>query len=156
MSLLFDISPSDDHKKSRKPRPAAAEAAAPEQEPSVQSPPALLSIIGLVDKDVACLDESCASECHDIIDSDRGWWRLECRLCGTGQWIPAIDGRLEERKSAPRTGAFTFPDGRHAGKTVEEVAARRMDYVVWAAKHDRDEETRKACEFWLASNPAAL
>lgn len=156
MSLLFDTSPTDEPTQKRRSRRPEVTEAVVEQEPSIQAPCIPLAVIDRVDGEAVCLDEACAAACHDIIDSDRGWWRLECCLCGTGQWIPAIDGRLEERKPRPQHGAFTFPDGRHHGKTIAEVAASRPDYVSWAAKHDQDEETRKACETWIASNGGSL
>lgn len=152
MSLLFDKSTQEAAPK-RRPR-RKAEAPAPE-EPAVSLPLTFQArkTLGRVDDGVACLDAGCRAECHDITEDYRGQWLLECCFCGTGQRVPAIDGRLEEEKqpAASTAGEFAFPEGqRGAGCTVAEYYAKSPDYVRWAATHEPNEETRKACETYLA------
>lgn len=153
MSLLFDTSPQEDAPKRKGRRKAAASAA---EEPSVSVPVTchFRPIIGRVDEGVACIDSRCQAECHDITDEHRGQWLLECCFCGTGQWIPAIDGRLGEPAPPASTaaGEFVFPEGqRGAGCTVAAYYEKSPDYVRWAAANEANEEIRKACETYLAS-----
>ena len=154
MSVLFDKSPREDSPK-RRGRQKAAPAA--EEEPTVSLPSTChhRPIMGRVDEGVACVDSFCRAECHDITDLHRGSWRLECCFCGTGQWIPAIDGRLEQPTTPASGGEFVFPEGqRGAGCTVAEYYKTSPDYVRWAAANERQDETKKACEIWLASMSA--
>ena len=153
MSLLFDTSPQEDAPKRKGRRTAAAPAA---EEPSVSVPVTchFRPIIGRVDDGVACIDSRCQAECHDITDEHRGQWLLECCFCGTGQWIPAIDGRLDEPAPPASTaaGEFVFPEGqRGAGCTVAAYYEKSPAYVRWAAANEPNEEIRKACETYLAS-----
>lgn len=157
MSLLFDTSPQEDSPKRKARRQRAAPVA---EEPAISLPMACHSrkIIGSVDEGVACVDSRCRAECHDITDEHRGQWLLECCFCGTGQWIPAIDGRLDgpERPQAAGASEFVFPEGqRGAGCTVAEYYGKSPDYVRWAAKNEPNEEIRKACETYLASLSAS-
>lgn len=157
MSMLFDTSPQDDapKRKSRR-KPAADQPATVSPEPELRLPEAFgdRPILGRVDGDVACLDSACRAECHDITDEHRGRWRLECCFCGTGQWIPAIDGRLDEPPKAASID-FVFPAGqRGAGCTVAEYHKVSPEYVAWAAKNEPNEIIREACETYLASLPA--
>lgn len=153
MSLLFDTSPQEDAPKRKGRRKAAAPAV---EEPSVSVPVTchFRPIIGRVDEGVACIDSRCQAECHDITDEHRGQWLLECCFCGTGQWIPAIDGRLDGPAPPARAsaGEFVFPEGqRGAGCTVAAYYEKSPDYVRWAAANEPNEEIRKACETYLAS-----
>lgn len=153
MNFLFDTSPQETAQKRRRLRQKSKPAA---DEPTISMPKTchFRPIIGRVDDGVACVDQSCQAKCHDIADEHNGYWRLECCFCGTGQWIPAIDGRLDKPKQPQAAGAgeFVFPEGqRGAGCTVAEYYEKSPDYVRWAAAHEPNEETRKACEKWLAS-----
>lgn len=158
MSLLFDISPQSDPQKKKAKR--AAETTQQEEAYVAPARPAITpKIIGRVDDGVACLDQNCQAECHDITDEDRGWWRLECCFCGTGQWIPA-QRMTEEPKEPASDGVFRFPeDTRYPGLTPAEAAAkcpRHREWFAYAAKGHPDEAVRNACETWLAANQAGV
>jgi hypothetical protein len=153
VSLLFDTSPEEPQRKKagRKRRKVAANpqpevlGSLPPSAPAEASAP-----LGRLDDDVACLDQSCQAECHDIIDEDRGQWRLECCFCGAVQWIPVIKGHLPP----PAEGAdFLLRGGRFDGQTLGEVArsSRGQDYIAWAAKEHPRPAVKKACETYLAS-----
>lgn len=150
MSLLFPTLPEDDGKKIRKSRNAAAPEARVVEEPAMQIPASPRTIIGRVEGDIQCADSACCSTHHDIIDSERGQWLLECWFCGTGQWIEAIDGRLEERQQESPANPFEWPqDGsRFAGKPFSGLPPQ---VIAWAAENDSSEDTRKACQTWIAS-----
>jgi hypothetical protein len=157
MSLLFDTSPQEDAPKRKGRRKTASPAV---EEPSVSLPVTchFRPIIGRVDEGVACIDSRCRAECHDITDTrpeKKGiHWLLECCFCGTGQWIPAIDGRLDEPAPpvSDAAGEFVFPEGqRGAGCTVAEYYGKSPDYVRWASNNEPNEEIRKACQTYLAS-----
>jgi hypothetical protein len=152
MSLLFDTSPQEPERK--KPKKRADEPAPPTPGPAVATlPAALVAPLGRLDEGVACLDTSCQAECHDILDEERGQWRLECCFCGTGQWIPVIRGHLPP----PAEGAdFVFRGGRFEGQTIAEASrsARGLDYIRWAASEHTQPAAKKACEIWLASMSA--
>lgn len=157
MSLLFDTSPQEDAPKRKGRRKAAAPAA---EEPSVSVPVTchFRPIIGRADEGVACIDSRCQAECHDITDEHRGQWLLECCFCGTGRWIPAIDGRLDEPAppASEPSGEFVFPEGqRGAGCTVADYYQKSPSYVRWAAENEPNEEIRRACETYLASLAAS-
>ncbi len=153
MSLLFDTSPQEDSPRRKGRRKAVQQAA---EEPSISLPATchFRQTLGRADDAVACIDSRCLAECHDITDEHRGNWLLECCFCGTGQWIPAIDGRLKE-PAAPAVadaGGFVFPEGqRGAGCTVADYYQKSPSYVRWAAENEPNEEIRKACQTYLAS-----
>jgi len=153
MSLLFEISPDDDDGKRKSRRRATAVVVVAEAEPAMQAPVEPRSIIGRVDGGVECADEACCSTIYDIIDNDRGWWLLECWFCGTGQWIEAIDGRLDAPVRAASQFEWPQDGSRFAGKPFAELPARVIE---WAAKNDENENTRKACETWIASHAAGV
>ena len=151
MRLLFETSPEEPQKKkprrkkkSAEPRPEVLGVPLP---PSSAEAPAPL---GRLDDGVACLDQNCQAQCHDILDEDRGQWRLECCFCGTVQWSPVIKGHLPP----PAEGAdFLLRGGRFDGQTLGEVARSRrgQDYITWAAKEHPRPAVKKACETYLAS-----
>ena len=150
MSLLFDTSPEEPQK--RRARKAVPPKRA--KEPAPQQPLIYLGEsvppLGRLDDGVACLDQNCQAQCHDILDEDRGQWRLECCFCGTVQWSPVIKGHLPP----PAEGAdFVLRGGRFDGQTLGEVARSRrgMDYITWAAKEHTRPAVKKACETYLAS-----
>lgn len=151
--LLFDTSPTEDaprRRKSRKPAPAAAPAPAAREEPATSY--ATTTAIGRVDGEVACVDDQCGAECHDIIATEKGRWLLECCFCGTGQWISALDGRLDDPVTVPvAAGEFVWPEdgSRFAGMTLGEM---KPEVIAWAAKHEANETVRAACETWLAAH----
>lgn len=149
MSLLFDTSPEEPQpKKSRK---RAAEPAPPAPAEAVATLPAVaVQPLGRLDEGVACLDQSCQAQCHDILDESGGQWRLECCFCGTGQWIPVIRGHLPEPAEG---GDFVFRGGRFDGQTIAQSARteRGMDYIKWAAAEHPRPAVKKACETYLAS-----
>jgi len=121
----------------------------------MQIPAAHRAIIGRVEGEVPCADSACGGEVHDIIDSDRGMWLLECWFCGTGQWIAAIDDRLSHRKPAKASDPFEWPqDGsRFASKPFSSLPRQ---VIAWAAENDGNEDTRKACQTWIASTTATV
>ena len=150
MSLLFDTSPEEPQK--RRARKAVPPKRA--REPAPEKPLIYLGEsvppLGRLDDVVACLDQNCQAQCHDILDEDRGQWRLECCFCGTGQWSPVIKGHLPP----PAEGAdFVLRGGRFDGQTLGEVARSRrgQDYITWAAKEHPRPAVKKACETYLAS-----
>jgi hypothetical protein len=142
MSLLFDVSPDEPTRK----RPQRNRAGAPveTQTPEAEKAPYLLGQlptrailpIGTIDHTYDCADAACGTQCHDILHEDRGEWYLVCAFCGTGQWVKAIKGHLQEREQG-----FVLRDGRFAGLTFAEVEKqpRGLDYLRWAAEsHPRD------------------
>lgn len=143
MSRLFD----DEPRRRRKAAPDPLPAAAP---PTVASE---VTTLGRFDDRVACLDQTCQATTHDIVAEDRSRWRLECCLCGTGQWVPAVPGVL-----APQSARFVFASGRFGGLSIDEAAMqpRGMDYITWAAQEHPRQAVRKACESWLAQSGAGL
>lgn len=156
MSLLFDTSPQEPTKK--RGRKAKTESAGAQSE-AHDTPPLALPAeanppLGRLDGTVACLDQNCRAECHDILDEDRGQWRLECCFCGTGQWVPVVKGHL----APPAEGAdFMLRGGRFDGQTLGVVSrsSRGMAYLTWAAKEHPRPAVKKACETYLASIQAA-
>jgi hypothetical protein len=149
MSLLFDTSPDEpQRRRGRKAAPPVAEEPVP-QKPLIYIGEAVPAL-GRLDGAVACLDQNCLAECHDILDEDRGQWRLECCFCGTGQWVPVVKGHLPP----PAEGAdFLLRGGRFDGQTIGEAArsSRGQDYIAWAAKEHPRPAVKKACETYLAS-----
>ena len=107
--------------------------------------------LGRLDSGVQCGDTTCRAECHDITDEDRGYWRIECCFCGTGQWVPVVKGHLPP----PAEGAdFVLRGGRFDGQTIGEVArsSRGMEYITWAAEEHPRQAVKKACRTWLAES----
>ena len=106
--------------------------------------------LGRLDDAVSCLDQNCQAQCHDILDEDRGQWRLECCFCGTGQWVPVVKGHLPPPAEG---GDFLLRGGRFDGQTIGEAArsSRGRDYIAWAAKEHPRPAVKKACETYLAS-----
>lgn len=156
MSFLFDTTiqtPQEPSRSRRKARKAVepVEQARPDFVPFVVVVPPL----GRLDGDVACIDQSCRAQCHDIVEEHAGQWLLECCFCGTGQWIKAIAGHLP---APEEDAAFRFRDGRFAGLTLDEAARtpRGVDYIKWAAVEHRRGAVREAAKTWLASKPAGL
>jgi hypothetical protein len=149
VSLLFDTSSDEPQKRrARKSVPPPAETPAP-QKPFIYIGEAPAPL-GRLDDGVACLDQNCQAQCHDILDEDRGQWRLECCFCGTSQWVPVIKGHLPP----PAEGAdFVLRGGRFDGQTLGEVArsSRGKDYIAWAAKEHPRPTVKKACQTYLAS-----
>jgi hypothetical protein len=149
MSLLFDTSPGEPQKRrGRKAAPPVAETPEP-QKPLIYIGEAVPAL-GRLDGVVACLDQNCRAECHDILDEDRGQWRLECCFCGTGQWVPVVKGHLPPPAEG---GDFLLRGGRFDGQTIGEAArsSRGRDYIAWAAKEHPRPAVKKACETYLAS-----
>lgn len=153
MSLLFDISPTDEPQPRKARKTARGERAVAAVlvpvSPALQRPDQFL---GRLDDDVACLDQNCQGQCHDVTHKFADSWRIECCYCGTGQWI---DAREEPEEGA--TECFTFPDGRFLGLRIEEAAVhpRWPEYCKYAAQNHAELAVRETCQKWLADNPAA-
>jgi hypothetical protein len=157
MSLLFDISPTDDPRRAKgKSRRFVTKAVVDEpvfthrpRASSTQVPKAL----GTIDHTYKCLDERCQAECHDIWSEDRGRWYIECCFCGTGQWVDAV--KQEDEPVVVEEDVFRLPQGvrdTFVGMTLDEVAeAGRIDYIRWAADKCGLEAVREAAKSWLAS-----
>jgi len=149
VSLLFDTSPEEpQNRRARKAAPPTAEEPAPQKALIYRGeavPP-----LGRLDDAVSCLDQNCQAQCHDILDEDRGQWRLECCFCGTGQWVPVVKGHLPPPAEG---GDFLLRGGRFDGQTIGEAArsSRGRDYIAWAAKEHPRPAVKKACETYLAS-----
>lgn len=148
MSLLFDVSP-EEPRRSKKERVKAAPAAEASAI-AFRPPPAVAVILGRIDHTYQC--PSCAAECNDIIEDERGEWRLECVFCGTGQWVKAIKDHLK-----PRERGFVLHKGRFAGLTLDEVEAqpRGVDYIAWAAAEHPSPAVKDACKRHLDKTTAA-
>jgi hypothetical protein len=164
MSTLFDL-PQDDPKPRRMVRAKSTTAVEKEQHTfaptgTIDAP---VKILGWLDHGHECVDERCRGSAHDIIceglsDIDNNGrkkpaWLIQCCFCGTSQWVPVIKGHLE-----PKPAAFTFPDGRFAGLTIDEAATRPqgVDCIrLWATTGHRRPEVKTACETWLARNQSA-
>jgi hypothetical protein len=156
-SLLFDTStPPEDQPPQKRARKRTTAAPQQEAEATPKMPFLFRDIrpLGSIDHTYACLDESCAAECHDIIDDDGGRWVLECCFCGTRQSAKALAGVIKE----PEPDAFRFRDGRHAGQTIDEAAAtpRGADYLAWAAESHPRPAVREAVKTWLAKRSGGL
>jgi len=156
-SLLFDTSiPPEDQKSPKRARKRATAGPRKESESPQKMPLIIRDIrpIGRIDNTYACLDTSCAAECHDILDDHRGQWLLECCFCGTRQWEKAIACVIQE----PEPDAFRFRDGRCAGLTIDEAAAtpRGADYLAWAAESHPRPAVREAVKTWLAKKSGGL
>lgn len=149
--LLFDIS--DDEpvkKKGRSSRRKEEQVVASSEATTDFSPPIYaVEILGQVRDLHECADTRCKSQQFDIIDDYRGEWKLECMICGTGQWVTAVPGILPD----PEVDQFTFRDGIFEGKTVDEAAKEEngMDYIEWAASSHKRAAVQKACKTWLDS-----
>ena len=162
MSLLFDISPTEEPQKKkakgrRKEAPAVAEETAFTHRPKASNA-AIPKALGTIDHTYRCGDETCQAECHDIWEKARGRWYIECCFCGTGQWVDAIE--QEEEPEIVEDDVFRLPEGvrdTFVGMTLDEVAAAgRVDYIKWAAEKCGIDAVREASKTWLASNPDAL
>lgn len=95
-----------------------------------------------------CIDATCASTCHDIVDVRRGKAKIECFVCGTGQWVDAPSSAASDK------GEFRLPPGgRFAGLTISEAAAEPagLEYIRWRA----DKKNCTACKTWLAKIDAS-
>jgi hypothetical protein len=153
MSFLFDTSPQEPQKKKGRKAAAKEVFVEPAAVPGLPLPPSSAEApapLGRLDDGVSCLDQSCQAQCHDILDEDRGQWRLECCFCGTIQWAPVIKGHLPP----PAEGAdFLLRGGRFDGQTLGEVArsSRGQEYLAWAAAEHPRPMVKKACQTYLAS-----
>jgi len=153
MSLLFDISPTDEPQKKRSGKKKQAEEAAAAPEPAVVVPKRISDEppkpLGAADGFV-CINEACGGTCHDIWKKSRGLWLIECFECGTGQWVEA-----QEEAQETEEDSFRFPEGvrdTFVGLTIDEVdALGRRDYIVWAAENCRIGDVRDAAKNWLAA-----
>lgn len=163
MSMLFDVSPSENQarKKGGRLRKAAEATPAgkePGQSPPLPPMPPMLSQagpplpLGTIDHTYSCPDTRCRAEFHDIVSEDGGDWLIQCGFCGTGQWVRAIKWHLK-----PRAEQFTFRDGRCQGLTLDGAAAmpRGLEYIAWAANEHPREAVRTACKSWLDSRRVA-
>ena len=147
-SLLFDIS--DDEPVKKKGRSNRRKAAAAVETTAAFPPPTYTAeILGQVRDLHECADTRCKSQQFDIIDDYKGEWKLECMICGTGQWVTAIPGILPD----PEVEQFTFRDGIFEGRTIDEAAKEEngMDYIEWAASSHKRAAVQKACRTWLDS-----
>jgi hypothetical protein len=167
MKMLFDIaetSPPEDQKKRRgKSTGALFEMGkpSPEKAPSYIGD-FVTTYLGRFDE-VECVDPSCRGTAHDIVEEGmaelppsnkpRPAWLIECCYCGTGQWVPVVEGYLKPAKEE-----FRLRDGRFAGMTLDEASKqpRGLDYIRWAAEEHKRPAVREASKTWLASNPDAL
>ena len=141
MTFLFDTSPQQHPKKKGARRAAEPKPPAP----ALPRRPAVAAILGR-DDETTCPDTSCQAACNDITDEDRGWLRLECCFCGTGQWV---EGKLPEK---PADDVFRLRGGRFDGIALDEVfeTPRVRDYLEWAAAEHPRKAVKDACEKWLA------
>lgn len=157
MSLLFDISPTDEPQK-RKPKQRRQEVAAGEAAPAPSVPPRFgvvwAGFVGRLDGEVECVDENCRGTAHDVTYRGRDEWVLACCFCGTGQRVAAP--AEEPEPEATGGEGFKFSDGRFAGLTVLEASSspRWREYCVFAAAHHKNPDAMKACQTWLAENSA--
>lgn len=138
MPLLFD---GLHEQKAAKPKTAEPEPVLPAFRPSA-------AILGVIEDAFVCLDDSCGSGIHDIVEESRSQWLIQCWVCGTGQWVRAIKGHLK-----PRKAEFTFPSGDYAGLTIQQASQddRGRAYVEWAAGEHSNPEVRTACQNHLDS-----
>ncbi len=162
MSLLFDISPTDEPQKktSRKPRKTRV------SQESVDNSAVDLRLgsavfLGRLDGDVECVSKSCRGTAHDVTNNGKNGWRVECCFCGTGQWIeaPACDADESATESlcagdGDGDGVFRFPDGRFAGMTIEDASKhpRWREYCAFAAAHHENRSVSDTCKTWLAES----
>jgi len=155
MSLLFDVSPDEPTRTSRRAKAGGSVSeVVPKKDLSYigQLPARTILPIGKADDLFDCGDGRCGARCHDILHEHKGEWYVTCCFCGTAMWVKAVAGHLK-----PREGEFVFRDGRFAGMTVSEAACqpRGEDYIKWcAANHPRD-AVRSACKKHMDDkNPA--
>lgn len=146
--LLFDIS--DDEPVKKKGRSSRRKGAAAVEATAAFPPPVYTAeILGQVRDLHECADTRCSSRQFDIIDDYRGEWKIECMICGTGQWVTAVPGILPDAEAEQ----FTFRDGLFEGRTIDEAAKEEngMDYIEWAASSHKKAAVQKACRTWLDS-----
>jgi hypothetical protein len=159
MSLLFDISPTDEPQKKKSKKATAKNVVATEEDKATFVPAVRRSVsfLGRLDGDVVCLDQNCQGACHDVTDKCRDQWRIECCYCGTGQWIDAREEPEPEQETTGEHKAFAFSSGRFQGMGIAEAAGqpRWREYCEYAAKNHKDSAAREACQTWLAQNPAS-
>jgi hypothetical protein len=151
MSLLFDTTPDEPERRKTPARARKKVVATEEAAPPPEKTPSFIGQrptqrLGTIDGHYQCWDDSCGSTAMDIIDEQRGEWRLECAVCGTGSREPALVGHL-----APPKEEFVFRDGRFAGHTIAEAIEqpRGLDYIQWAAKDHPRQAVRDACKTHL-------
>jgi hypothetical protein len=159
MSYLFDVSPDEPVKgkakrRAEEPRPTEAVFSAPVAAPERPE------YLGKADG-VPCLYSPCGCACNDITDVGlhrlngkeyEPAWRLECVVCGTGQWIAPLDDRFDAKPEpeASSPDAFVFDDGPFKGKTIDEVFSEYGTKVVQMLAQDRHHPAwRAACQSWL-------
>lgn len=147
MTLLFDVSPTDDpeRKKSKSRRRAdgaSEKVESPKKRLFTRESPSS-AILGRINDTFDCGDGACNSQCHDILVEDRGEWRIACAFCGTAQWVDAIPGHLK-----PREQEFVLHEGRFAGMTFAEIERhpRGSDYITWAAASHPKQIVRDAAK----------
>lgn len=158
MSLLFDISPSEESP--RKPSRRRAEPEKPEEKPAFAPTRAPRFVVvpkalGRIDHTYQCIDASCQAACSDILIEEGGYWFIECCFCGTKQWVPmVVEDAEEETPLGQEESVFRLPMGirdEFVGMTMEEVSAAGGDwYIKWAAEKCRNSAVRAACQTYLA------
>lgn len=164
MTFLFDVSPEEipdasksaPSRKRRQPSAGvqqsaeAADGGKKEAEAAIFLPQRRRNdtIIGRSAGHYQCGYEGCGSAYFDILDEWRGEWFVECMVCGTGQYVPAVSGVLQTPDNA---GEFVFADGRYEGLSMAEVAADKNGptYIAWAAENHKREAVRIACKKWI-------
>lgn len=114
--------------------------------------------IGRIDGHFTCGDSECLGQAFDIIREEereleprrppQTAWLIECAFCGLMQWVPEIEGHLDEPED---DDVFRFRDGRYEGCTIHEVSRtpRGLEYLRWAAeKHPRN-AVKDSCKLFL-------
>ncbi len=150
-SLLFDISDDEPVKKKGRSSRRMGEQVVASSEATTDFPPPIYTaeILGQVRDLHECADTRCKSQQFDIIDDYKDEWKLECMICGTGQWVTSVPGILPESQGQ----TFTFRDGIFEGRTIDDAAKEEngMDYIEWAACSHKRAAVQKACRTWLDS-----
>lgn len=144
MNLLFDISPEELPDKKRKKQKREKETAQQSPSPAFE-PPRHQSIkaIGKLDGVHACDNPQCRGSAHDILHEDGNEWLIQCCFCNCMQWVPVIEGHLQEE--------FRLTEGIFAGMVLREVCEKEggLEYLKFAAKKHTQQKVREACSRFL-------
>lgn len=143
MTYLFDICSEDSpQKRPKRRRPVVADKQPP-VESTFSTAGYSVVAIGRVDGQYECAG-GCRGWTHDLLDEDAEEWRIQCVVCGTGQFVPA-----EKREHSG--DEFVMNGGRFDGLTLYEISERPHghEFLEWAASWHPRGSVKAAAKLWL-------